>query len=360
MPAGTQSKPASSQSMPADPPRGYVCYRSDTPPVIDGRLDDPVWERAPWTDDFVDIEGDRQPKPQLRTRVKMLWDDRYFYIAADLVEPHLWATLREHDSVIFHDNDFEFFIDPNGDNHEYYEFEMNALNTTWDLLLTRPYRDGGKPVNNWEIRGLESAVHLDGTLNDPRDVDRGWTIELAVPWAALGELARRPAPPNDGDQWRVNFSRVEWPLDIAGGEYRPIAGRSEHNWVWSPQHVIDMHRPEEWGYVQFSNGRPGTVPFKADPTWPARVWLHRVYYAEHDYRRSHGQWAAKLSDLKLRQDDLAGLSGFDLKVAGDLFEATVSGLHIRQDSLVWAEVDSRDLRFVKPALRAEESDPARR
>ena len=70
----------------------------------------------------------------------MLWDDTYFYIGAELVEPHLWATLTQHDSVIFHDNDFEVFIDPNGDNHEYYEFEINALGTGWDLLLPRPYQ----------------------------------------------------------------------------------------------------------------------------------------------------------------------------------------------------------------------------
>ena len=332
---------AQAPPMPSDPPRGYVCYRTDTPPSIDGRLDEAAWQRAPWTDDFIDIEGDRQPKPALRTRVKMLWDDRYFYIGADLVEPNLWATLRQHDSVIFHDNDFEFFIDPNGDNHEYYEFEMNALNTTWDLLLTRPYRDEGKAVNNWEIAGLKSAVHLDGTLNDPRDTDRGWTIELAVPWSALGELARRPAPPRDGDQWRVNFSRVEWPLEIVGGAYRKIDGRAEHNWVWSPQHAIDMHRPEEWGYVQFSGARTGTVPFNPDPSWPARVWLHRVYYAQREYRQVHGHWAAALEDLRVAHGDLPGLSGFDLQVAGDLYEATVTfslqRLHIRQDSLVWGE-----------------------
>ena len=172
--------------------------------------------RAAWTDDFVDIEGDAKPRPALRTRAKMLWDDTYFYVGAELVEPHLWATLTEHDAVIFHDNDFEVFIDPNGDNHEYYEFEINALGTTWDLLLPRPYKDGGKPVNSWEIPGMKSAVHLDGTLNDPRDADRAWSVELAFPWTVLGELARRPAPPVDGDQWRVNFSRVEWPLEIVG------------------------------------------------------------------------------------------------------------------------------------------------
>ena len=100
-------------------PRGYVCYRATSPIAVDGRLDDGAWRDAPWTGDFVDIEGDRKPRPTFRTRAKMLWDDTYFYIGAELVEPHLWATITRHDAVIFHENDFEFFIDPNGDNHEY-------------------------------------------------------------------------------------------------------------------------------------------------------------------------------------------------------------------------------------------------
>lgn len=356
-------------------PRGYVCYRADGRIHVDGRLDEKAWSRAPWTEDFTDIEGDARPKPALRTRAKMLWDDAYLYIAADLVEPDLWATLTEHDSVIFHDNDFEFFIDPNGDSHEYYEFEINALGTNWDLLLPRPYKDSGKAVNDWEIRGLQSAVHLDGTLNDPRDRDRGWTIELAVPWEALGELARRRSPPGDGDQWRVNFSRVEWTLENAGGAYRKVAGRSEHNWVWSPQHVIDMHRPEQWGYLQFSSATTGTVAFEPDPSWPARRWLHQVYYAQRAYRETHGRWAASLAELAVANPDDPRLTRGSLLAADTVFDASVdlklvdgSGerWHIRQDALIWPEEKqkggSRQQEFetVKPALRAEENDPARR
>jgi hypothetical protein len=165
----------------APSPLGYVCYRSAAAPRIDGRLDDPAWQEAAWTADFVDIEGDARPRPALVTRARMLWDDQYFYVGAELREPHLWATLTEHDSVIFQDDDFEVFIDPNGDNHEYYEFEINALGTGWDLLLTRPYKDGGKAVNGWEVAGLKAAVHLDGTLNDPTDTDGGWSVEIAAP-----------------------------------------------------------------------------------------------------------------------------------------------------------------------------------
>ena len=70
--------------------------------------------------------------------MKMLWDDQYLYIAADLEEPHVWATLTAHDSVIFRDNDFEVFLNPTGDSVNYFEFEINALNTGWDLFLDKP------------------------------------------------------------------------------------------------------------------------------------------------------------------------------------------------------------------------------
>ncbi len=98
--------------------------------VIDGKLDDQGWQTALWTEDFVDIEGSKKPMPKFRTRVKMLWGNENFYMAAELLEPHLQGTIAQHDAVIFQDNDFEVFIDPNSDNHEYFELELNALNTS--------------------------------------------------------------------------------------------------------------------------------------------------------------------------------------------------------------------------------------
>lgn len=224
----------------------YNCPRAGKPIVIDGRLDDEAWRKARWTDAFIDIEGDKKPKPRFRTRAKMLWDDNYFYVGADLEEPHVWATLTKHDSVIFHDNDFEVFIDPNGDTLEYYEFEINALNTGWDLFLDKPYRHGGKARNEWEIPGLRTAVHIRGTLNNPSDRDRGWSVEIAFPWKAFAEAAPLPR-----QEWRVNFSRVQWQHESKGGRYSKVPKTKEDNWVWSPQGLINMHVPEKWGRVRF-------------------------------------------------------------------------------------------------------------
>ncbi len=189
----------------------------------------------------------------------MLWDDRYWYIGAELAEPDLWATIRQHDAVIFQDNDFEIFADPSGTTHRYFELELNALGAEWDLFLPEPYRDGGRADNGWEIPGLRLAVSRQGTLDDPRDRDHGWTVELAIPWSAFADSGRNQVPPPPGTQWRVNFSRVEWDLDRAGGGYvkhtdadgHPVP---EHNWVWSPQGAVNMHMPEMWGVVQFGGG----------------------------------------------------------------------------------------------------------
>ena len=86
-------------------PKRYTCYRAASPLEIDGHLTDGPWKAAPWTDLFVDIEGDAKPLPRFATRAAMLWDDEFFYFAADMEEPHVWGTLTKRDSVICNDND---------------------------------------------------------------------------------------------------------------------------------------------------------------------------------------------------------------------------------------------------------------
>jgi hypothetical protein len=328
-------------------PKGYVAYRTVGLISIDGKLEESSWQDVPWTEYFADIEGDAKPQPPLRTRAKMLWDDEYFYIGAELEDPNVWATLTNRDSVIFQDNDFEVFIDPNGDNHEYYEFEMNALNTVWDLFLKKPYKDGGPALNEWDITGLKTAVHVRGTLNDPNDADQGWSVEIAFPWKALSEYAHRPAPPHHGDQWRVNFSRVEWRYEVVDGQYRKITGTKEDNWVWSPQGIVDMHRPEKWGYVQFSTGLAGTTKVKPDPSAGARELLHAIYYAEKDYQAKQGRPTVSLETLGLKERRCQGLIGTPkIQITPDGYWATVEirvpgkeqqRWHIRQDAKVWEE-----------------------
>ena len=327
-------------------PRHAVCARAPVPLSIDGRLDEAAWKATPSSPRFVDIEGERQPP--LDTRMKMLWDDRFLYIGAELEEPHVWGTLEARDSVIFQDNDFEVFIDPDGDTHNYYEIEINALGTVWDLMLVQPYRDGGPAIHAWDIAGLRSAVHVRGTLNQPGDRDEGWSVEMAIPWEILQEAApgRRPAKP--GDVWRVNFSRVQWDTEIVDGKYvklkDPSTGkpRPEHNWVWSPQGAINMHMPERWGYLHFVRVPAGQSPpeLAGDPNERVKWALRRLYYRQREYHAAHGRYAGDLAALRAETITAEGIefrpvlssteSQYEIRAQG--FEGVV--VRIRQDGRV--------------------------
>lgn len=237
----------------AAPQRRYVCPRTTSPVVIDGRIDEAAWGAAAWSEPFGDIEGDARPRPRFETRMKMVWDDQGLYVAARLVEPHAWAKLTKRDSVVWHDNDFEVFIDPDGDGLLYYEVEVNPLNTVFDLVLVRPYSQGGPPLHGWDFAGLQTAIGIEGTLNDPSDTDVAWTVEICMPWSGFDVAAAKVVPPEPGDAWRINFSRVQWRHRVTGaGEYEKVPDTREDNWSWSPQGAIDMHRPKRWGYVEFA------------------------------------------------------------------------------------------------------------
>lgn len=242
-------------------PRTYVAHQTLSTITIDGIANEKDWKAAPWSGSFIDIEGKKIPK--YKTQMKILWNTSHIYFYAQMEEPHVWGTLKERDTVIFYNNDFEIFIDPDGDTHHYVELEVNALNTVWDLFLTAPYRNNPKVLNQWDMKGLQSAVAVQGTLNNPLDTDQGWSVEVAIPWAVFREItgSGRPAAQQ---VWRMGFSRVNWQHDInqntytrkkdAKGAYLP-----EYNWVWSPQMVVNMHEPEKWGYVYFSNNPPETL-----------------------------------------------------------------------------------------------------
>lgn len=235
-------------------PLHYRAYQTIDTIVVDGRALEKSWGKAPFTAAFVDIEG--HPKPLQSTKVKMLWDKQYLYIYALLNENHIWASIEQRDAVIFHDNDFEVFIDPTDDTYNYTEIEINALNTVWDLMLNRPYRMKGWANTAYNIEGLKTAVHIQGSLNNSSDIDTAWSVEMAIPLQALlASFPPRSRLLDNQSIWRINFSRVQWQHELVNTQYRrkKVGGKllPEYNWVWSPQHAINMHIPEKWGYLQF-------------------------------------------------------------------------------------------------------------
>lgn len=287
----------------------YTCYRTSGPVVTDGKLTEPDWEKARWSDDFTDITGNPGLKPLLRTRIKLLWDDSFLYLAAEISEPDIWAGIQKKDAVIFQDNDFEVFLDPDGNGRNYYEIEVNALGTIWDLMLTRPYSEKGNAISEWDLRGIKTGIHISGSLNKPLSKDTSWTVEMALP---IEELMRGKSPgnrPAEGVQWRVNFSRVEWKTEAKDSVYVKkkdiLTGKPlpEDNWVWSPMGEVSMHIPGRWGRLEFSseNIQPEPLKFKNDAQKKGfQVWL---------WMGGHAGWNVQTWDSVLASIKSSGIYG---------------------------------------------------
>lgn len=222
----------------------YDCHRAPSKIKIDGRVTEQEWADAVPCTDFRDIRGDGYAAPKYLTTLRMLWDDENLYVSAVLEEPEVKGQVSRRDDIVYHDNDFEVFLNPYGDERLYYELEINALGTVMDLLMEKPYSKGGTYMMTWDFPGLVTAVRVDGTLNRAGDTDRGWSVEMKIPFAGL---SRGGEDPLKHRIWRANFSRVEW------------LTKPEENWVWSPTGVVDIHHPLRWGYLRFIDA-DGLVP----------------------------------------------------------------------------------------------------
>jgi len=339
-------------------PRHYLNYRVSPQAItIDGNLDEPAWKEVPWTEDFLDIQGTSKPTPRFKTQAKMRFDDDFLYIGARLEEPQLTASINVTNSIIFRDNDFEMFINPSGNLHFYHEYEMNALNYTWNLVEINPYRDGYNIIDPFPMNNMKTAVQLNGTLNDPSDIDCCWYVEIAFPMGVLRHFSEKAIPKNR-DQWRINFSRVEWKYKVVDGKYEKIPNEPEDNWVWSPQQVIDMHQPERWGFLQFSDLEPGQDSFQFDHlSYQTQQVLSWIYKAQKSYgEANNGTYADSFkklgissrsfdkqlggtpldSRLSLHKVKLGGLYGFDVSVLHHGSVGIEQVWHMRNDSKIWS------------------------
>jgi hypothetical protein len=232
-------------------PRTYTALKCPSSSFIDkinGDLTKPEWESVPWSEPFDDIRGPddapstSRPPSGCKTRVKMMWDGKYLYIAAMLESFNrtVVTSFTERNSPIFQrDSDFEVFVDPAGSCHYYKELELNGYNTVWNLLLDKPYDDDGQEHSGrvhkdpsdpmyWDVYNQVTATKLLwGGWNDPNGAV--WSIEIAL--AHTDSLSKYPTyfqsnfVPRKGLQWRINFSRVE--------------DKGLINWTWAPQIIWD-------------------------------------------------------------------------------------------------------------------------
>jgi hypothetical protein len=269
----------------------YTAYRAGEAIHIDGRLDEKSWRSAPRSPRFIDILSGKATLYD--TRAAVLWDDQNLYVGFWVEEPKVRATFTKHNSPIYENNDVEVFI---AGRDTYYEFEINARNTVYEAFfiwedsydkggyaqapeftrtnpLVVPFNGvgftnhpRGRRLGSWAFNfpGLKTAVHIDGTLNDDSDTDRGWTVELAFPWRGMKWLANadgRALPPKHGDVWRIDFSRFN--------QYKaPPPAQDSSGWFWSRHGVWDSHIPECFPYIHFATNAVTHISAKSEERKP--------------------------------------------------------------------------------------------
>lgn len=274
----SSNQDATSFQLPKVPPAPiqYAAVQAQNALTIDGKLDEPDWISAAQTPRFVDLISGNETAH--KTHAAILWDSDFLYAGYWLEEPNVSAKYKDRDDPIYFDNDVELFI---AGKDAYYELETNAYGTIYEAFFVwksayqsgsyatdkqlRPSAPKSQPFNGvgftshprgerivflgYDMPGIQVAVHVDGTLNDDSDTDRGWTVEFAIPWQSMKWLAagdQRSLPPKPGDQWQINLFRFN--------SYKTSA-KDSGGWAVAPHRVWDSHIPELFPLVTFAEKR---------------------------------------------------------------------------------------------------------
>jgi len=220
-------------------PPSYIAHQLTEAIEVDGQMEQ-TWDIASWSHNWKDIVTSQDGL--YRTRFKSAWDKEHLYFIIEAIDPDIRATIDTNHAPLFkYDHTIELFLDPNSDQLNYYELQINALGARWELTLDKPYAIGGRAASPDEMKDMRYAVGLNGTLNDANDIDRGWMIELAIPWKSMKHIDILSAFPQP--DMRINLSRVYQDDDDVEtpGQY----------WLWAPMGVFNIHKPELWGVLQF-------------------------------------------------------------------------------------------------------------
>jgi hypothetical protein len=212
----------------------YEVHRTATPPRIDGKLDDAIWQASkPVT--FV-FPWPNQTSAKQNTTARLTWDNENLYVAYECDDRDITAVRTQRDDPTYMDDAVEIFIGPPGVKNLYLGFEMNARAALYDYLYPFPQRF----IKNYNLPGVRISVALNGTLNNSTDQDEGWSLEVAIPWSSFADLTNTPVP-KIGDRWIVNLNRWDGT--------QPNRRLSQ----WSDSGMVrpDPHYPDRFGQLIF-------------------------------------------------------------------------------------------------------------
>jgi hypothetical protein len=211
----------------------YEAHRASAPVVIDGKLDDKAWAAAAAVELIFPWES--QTGAKQKTSARVLWDDRYLYVAYECEDRDIVAVHMERDDPTYRDDAVEFFVNPKpSQTGVYFGLEMNARAVLYDYLMY----DSRYAFKRFNLQGVQLATFIRGSVNMRGDEDQGWSLEVAIPWENFEELAPRPEA---GTVWRINLNRWD------GVE----PNRRMSNWSDPQMERPSPHNPGRFGELVF-------------------------------------------------------------------------------------------------------------
>lgn len=212
---------------------------------IDGKLDEDAWGNV----EPLELEPFGGESP-LGSKVKVVRTDKHLYLGGRLEDGHVWSTKSERDANTWEEEVLELFADVDGDGQNYLELQINPKGTVFDANFKKRLGDGKGSrrdqidrAKKFDLEGLESAVHVEGTLNDDEDEDEFWSVEMKIPLTSLPGIDDASKL---GNEWAVNLYRYDRPSDQKTVTYG-----------WSTRPRGDFHQVDKFGTFQMAGSDSG-------------------------------------------------------------------------------------------------------
>ncbi|MHC4871288.1 MAG: carbohydrate-binding family 9-like protein [Planctomycetota bacterium] len=182
-------------------------HRAAGPVTVDGKLNEKAWQDAlviplawekAWKRDankkrFAVLEPVAKPI----SWAKVIWDEKAIYFACWCEDKDILATKVGRDEELWREDAMEIFFRPDRTVTNYWEYEWSPKNQLLDIRWPAQARDF-KRDKKWNGKS-ESAVRVDGTISKHNDTDKGWTLEVRIPFTDFAPLMERA--PRVGDVW---------------------------------------------------------------------------------------------------------------------------------------------------------------
>ncbi len=152
--------------------------------TLDGDLDDPGWLGAvAQTGAFLDKNGGIA-KPFSEAR--LTWGDGVLYMSLYAADEDIRAEVASADGPVWRDDSFHFVFD-DGNDERVFDISVNGVIADGTRISARSTDGGARPPTDFAwSSGAHVSREIDGTLNEPRDDDEEWALEIAIPLESIG------------------------------------------------------------------------------------------------------------------------------------------------------------------------------